>query len=63
MYLSNLRGGGLVVSLYGLVVSLSNSFYVGSSLGQTQKVSLAETYLTLGVAYEEPGLQVNLSDK
>ena len=50
-------------SQYGLMVFLSNSFYVGSFLGQTQKVSLAETYLTSGVAYEEPGLQVNLSDE
>ena len=50
-------------SQYGLIVFPSNSFYVGSSLGQTQKVSLAETYLSLGVAYEEPGLQVIFSDK
>ena len=50
-------------SQYGLIVFPSNSFYVGSFLGQTQKVSLAETYLTSGVAYEELGLQVNLFDK
>ena len=50
-------------SQYGLMVFLSNSFYVGSFLGQKQKVSLAKMYLTSGVAYEEPGLQVNFSDK
>ena len=50
-------------SQYGRMVFLSNSFYVGSSLGQTQKVSLAEMYLTSGVAYEEPGLHTNFSDK
>ena len=50
-------------SQYGLIAFPSISFFVGSSLGQTQKMSLAETYLTSGVAYEEAGLQVNLFDK
>ena len=48
---------------YGLIVFPSNSFYVGYFLGQIEKVSLAETYLTSSVAYEELGLQVNFSGK
>ena len=50
-------------SQYGFIVFPSNSSYVLSSLGQTQKASLAGMYLTSDVAYEEPGLQVNLSNK
>ena len=45
---------------YELTAFPSSPFYVGSFLGQTQKVSLAEMYLTLDVAYEEPGLQIDL---
>ena len=43
-----------------LVVFPSNLFYEGFALGQTQKVSSAVMYLTLGVAYGEPGLRVCL---
>ena len=46
---------------YELVVFLSSLFYEGFALGQTQRVSLTEMYLTLGVAYGEPGLQIFLS--
>ena len=49
--------------LYELIVSPSNLSYVGSSMDQTLKVFLVETYLTLGVAFKEQGLQVSLSDK
>ena len=45
-----------------LVVFLSNLFYEGFALGQTQKVSLSVMYLTLGVAFGEPGLQICLSE-
>ena len=47
---------------YELVAFLSSLFYVGFALGQTQRVSSTETYLTLGVAYGEPGLQICLSE-
>ena len=40
----------------------SSLFYVGFTLGQTQRVSLTVMYWTLGVAYEEPGLQICLSE-
>ena len=45
---------------YEKMVFPSSFFYVGFFLGQTQKVSLAEMYLTSGVAYGEPGLQTGL---
>ena len=47
---------------YELTAFPSSPFYVGFALGQTQRVSLNEMYLTLGVAYGEPGLQICLSE-
>ena len=47
---------------YELVVFPSSLFYEGFALGQIRKVSSTVMYLTLGVAYGEPGLQICLSD-
>ena len=55
--------GRIQESRYELTAFPSSLFYGGFFLGQTQRVSLTEMYLTLGVACEEPGLQKGLIEK